>query len=61
MSVQRAKMARERNELEEKQRHIDQQKTDQVNTDADDAAAGKSKKPSRGRWLSRLGLKETEE
>jgi chromosome segregation ATPase len=58
LSVQRAKLARERNELEEKQRHIDQQKTDQVNSDAEDTAAGKTKKPTRGRWLSRLGLKE---
>lgn len=61
LSVQRAKIARERNELDEKQRQIEQQKTDQVSIEPDGNASSKSKKPQKGRWLSRLGLKENEE
>ncbi len=60
MSVQRAKIARERAELEERQRQIQEQQAEQ----GDEAApgeAGKSKKPQRGRWLTRLGLKDQDE
>jgi chromosome segregation ATPase len=57
ISIERAKIARERAEIDEKLRHLGQP------SDKQDAAGGKSDppvKPVRGRWLSRLGLGETE-
>ena len=59
LSVQRAKIARERAEIEELQRQFKQQQAEH----GDDGSPGdaKSKKPPRGRWLTRLGLKEQDE
>lgn len=56
LSVQRAKIARERADIEERQRQFDQHGHDHPSSDATDAA--KNAKPQRGRWLARLGLKE---
>jgi len=52
ISIERAKIARERIELEEKIRHLglDQPQAPQESPEPE--------KPSRGRWLSRLGLKD---
>jgi hypothetical protein len=57
LSVQRAKIARDRAEIEERQRVWQQQQTDHGPVGTDMA---KSIKPQRGRWLTRLGLKEDE-
>jgi DNA repair exonuclease SbcCD ATPase subunit len=58
LSVERAKIARERAILEEKQRQYDEQKQSQPSSDD---PADKSKKGSnRGRWLQRLGLRDEE-
>jgi hypothetical protein len=61
MSVQRAKIARERAEIEERQRQFQQQQAEHGGDDASHADGGKGKKPPRGRWLTRLGLKEQDE
>ncbi len=61
MSVQRAKIARERVELEERQRQIQQQQAEQQESDGGAGEGGKAKKPQRGRWLTRLGLKDQDE
>lgn len=58
LSVQRAKIARERAEIEERQRLLEQQQPDRPSSDASDT--GKNAKPQRGRWLARLGLKDDE-
>lgn len=60
MSVQRAKIARERVELEERQRQFQQQQAEQE-VDGAPSEGGKGKKPQRGRWLTRLGLKDQDE
>lgn len=60
LSVQRAKLARERAEIEERQRVLQQQQGEQVQGGSP-ADGSKSKKPPRGRWLTRLGLKEQDE
>lgn len=54
ISMERAKIARERMELEEKMRHYQHERPD----DSTDATSEKTGKPVRGRWLSRLGLKD---
>jgi hypothetical protein len=54
ISVERARIARERMELEEKMRVY---QADQA-TRPPDAPAGATEKPVRGRWLARLGLKD---
>lgn len=57
ISVERAKLARERADLEEKLRLYEDQQAQRAKHDA---AAPKDKpaKPDRGRWLTRLGLKD---
>lgn len=57
ISVQRAKIARERTEIDEKARQfqIDQDNRP-MNADGSDSG-----KPTRGRWLARLGLKDLDE
>jgi hypothetical protein len=52
VSIERAKIARERLQLEEKSRMM------QVKSGAETAtgAASDGKAPNRGRWLTRLGL-----
>lgn len=58
LSVQRAKIARERAEIEERQRLLEEQRAQHA--DAGDVGEGRTGKPQRGRWLARLGLKEEE-
>ena len=59
LSVQRARIARERAEIEERQRLLkDQQADSGVNSGAETA---NPIKPQRGRWLTRLGLKDDEQ
>ncbi len=57
ISVQRAKLARQQAELEERARHIEAQSRE---ASTDETGAGKDK-PTRGRWLRRLGLKTADE
>ena len=54
ISMERAKIARERMELEEKMRHYQDDRPEE----SADTTAEKSGKPVRGRWLTRLGLKD---
>jgi hypothetical protein len=54
ISVERAKIARERMELEEKLRLYQNEQA----TRPSDGASAVPEKPARGRWLSRLGLKD---
>jgi hypothetical protein len=61
MSVQRAKIARERAEIEERLRQFQQQQAEHGGDETSSTDGGKSKKPPRGRWLTRLGLKEQDE
>lgn len=57
ISMERAKIARERAELDEKLHALQREKAQQ--TPSDPGAAGdKGKKPPKGRWLSRLGLSD---
>ncbi|HVC97575.1 MAG TPA: hypothetical protein VND64_28090, partial [Pirellulales bacterium] len=58
LSVERAKMARQRAEIEERQRQLQELQAQRADAPAD--APAKEKKPQRGRWLTRLGLKEDE-
>jgi hypothetical protein len=53
ISLERAKLARERSELEERLRGIEQSTRQQ-----DTAAKTPAEKPPRSRWLTRLGLKD---
>lgn len=59
LSVQRAKIARERAEIEERQRLLEEQRSQHTEA-ADSGDGNKLGKPPRGRWLARLGLKEEE-
>lgn len=60
LSVERAKIARDRAELDEKLLAIQDRNADpDPSAASSDSKAGTSK-PGRGRWLSRLGLKEDE-
>ncbi|MBN2021638.1 MAG: hypothetical protein JW809_02500 [Pirellulales bacterium] len=52
ISIERAKIARQRTELEAKTRHLELDKT------GPEEKAPEPEKPARGRWLSRLGLKD---
>jgi chromosome segregation ATPase len=54
ISVERAKIARERAQLEEKLKDMQARDADGHDAEGDD----KGKKPKRGRWLARLGLGE---
>ncbi|HVA49097.1 MAG TPA: hypothetical protein VNH11_22230 [Pirellulales bacterium] len=55
LSVQRAKLARERAEIEERQRSLHD---NQAGPPSSTAGAPAVVRPDRGRWLARLGLKE---
>ncbi len=57
LSVQRARIARERAEIEERQRVMQEQQPDEEGGITIDV---EKPKPQRGRWLSRLGLKDDE-
>jgi hypothetical protein len=61
ISVERARLARERQELDEKIRNIEQEQA-KIPAAGKDAPAGDGKKKSSGggRWLSRLGLKDAD-
>ena len=52
ISVERAKLARERSELDTKLRSVEEAKSD--------SAGGKTSAKQSGRWLTRLGLKDDE-
>ncbi|MBI2480258.1 MAG: hypothetical protein HYV60_16980 [Planctomycetia bacterium] len=52
ISVERAKLARERSEVEAKLRSVEESR--------DTSAAGKTSSKQSGRWLTRLGLKDDE-
>jgi hypothetical protein len=58
ISMERARLARERAELDEGQRSLEEQLQAQTPTPTDGGDATKSQSPQRGRWLSRLGLRE---
>jgi chromosome segregation ATPase len=59
ISLERAKIARDRSELEEQLLVLQREQAQQAA--ADPASGGdRGKKPVRGRWLSRLGLKDGE-
>ena len=59
ISMERAKIARDRAELDEKLHSLQREQAQQAA--ADPASGGdKAKKPTRGRWLSRLGLSDGE-
>jgi hypothetical protein len=57
ISVERARIARERIELEEKMRVYHDNQAQHPT----DGTAGTPEKPARGRWLARLGLKDLNE
>jgi hypothetical protein len=57
ISVQRAKLARQQAELEERARQLDLQSRN----DPPDSSGDSREKPIRGRWLRRLGLKGADE
>ena len=58
ISVQRAKLARERAELDEKLRQLQSQQESHAESDIPQNESGK---PARGRWLARLGLKDLDD
>lgn len=57
ISLERAKIARERSQLDEKLRALQQQCVDLAAADQGNEPA----KPTRGRWLAKLGLSESED
>lgn len=59
ISVERAKLARERAELEEKLRHLEERAAT-IGAQYPASAGTASKEPKRGRWLERLGLKDSQ-
>ncbi len=56
ISLERARIARERTELQEKQHALEKQAAQQAPPSSDGKTA--EKLGSRGRWLTRLGLKD---
>jgi chromosome segregation ATPase len=58
ISVERAKLARERLELEEKSRVL---QAEQAKCAPQGPSSGEPAKPQRGRWLARLGLKDLDD
>jgi hypothetical protein len=57
ISVERAKLARERSDLEEKLRNLEERSAT-IGGQAPASTAAAAKEPKRGRWLERLGLKD---
>ncbi|MBC7852214.1 MAG: hypothetical protein IAF94_02165 [Pirellulaceae bacterium] len=57
ISMERAKIARDRAELEEKLHSLQREQAQQAASDPS-SGGDKGKKPARGRWLSRLGLSD---
>jgi chromosome segregation ATPase len=58
ISVERAKLARERSELDEKLRNLERELTKMPLNKEAGTATDKKKSSSGGRWLSRLGLRD---
>ena len=58
ISVERAKMARQRADIEDRQQTLD---SSEVRHEAGDKNGSAEAKPGRGRWLARLGLKDLDE
>jgi hypothetical protein len=58
ISMERAKLARERAELEEGRRSLEDQLQIQRPANADSSDSTNPASPPRGRWLSRLGLRD---
>jgi hypothetical protein len=59
ISVERARITRDRAEIEDKLAAFEKERANQVSEgDSNGAPAAASKKPTRGRWLTRLGLKD---
>ncbi|HTN76523.1 MAG TPA: hypothetical protein VL096_14790 [Pirellulaceae bacterium] len=61
ISLERAKLARQRNALEEKIQQLEEERARFTPEPSSTAAGDKSNKPQRGRWLARLGLKEEDQ
>jgi hypothetical protein len=61
ISVERARLARERAELEEKLQTLQGEQAQSHPPEAPAADGSKPGKPGRGRWLTRLGLKDLDE
>lgn len=61
LSIERAKVARDRAENEERLRAIELQQAECGSLEDVHSGAPRSSKPPRGRWLTRLGLKDLEE
>src|SRR5204863_6587785 len=62
MSRERAQLGRLRAELEQQRRELEDQRSGWEKTTMADGAPGPiAKKPTRGRWLTRLGLKESDD
>ncbi len=59
LSVERAKIARDRAQVEEKLREYEDRQPRKETSDKD--TAPRQEKPTRGRWLSRLGLKDQDD
>ena len=59
ISVERAKMARQWVEIEEKMRQLARQQPDEKTSE--ERPTEEQEKPARGRWLSRLGLNDIDE
>lgn len=58
LSVERAKIARDRAEIDERERAWQQEQAQRGAAAGDRSPPGQAPKPVRGRWLARLGLKE---
>ncbi|MDZ4820457.1 MAG: hypothetical protein SGJ20_15935 [Planctomycetota bacterium] len=58
ISLERARIARDRAELEEKLQQLESDKAHGIPSDP--SGGDKQQKPQRGRWLERLGLKESD-
>jgi hypothetical protein len=61
ISMERAKLARERTELEEKLRSLEAERANLGPVAGGDSSGDKSKKPAGRKWLARLGLGETDD
>lgn len=61
LSLERAAIARERATLEERLRVLEDETARHVSTPDESDSKSSAKKPPRGRWLARLGLKEQDE
>ena len=58
LSIERARIARQRAEVEEKVSAYDSARAQHKADDNAGTSGGQPKQPTRGRWLARLGLKD---